>query len=143
MRTLIAIFSLLLAGVFYQEANPPDRSAKTRDTSEQGKKEVKRLTVEPPPTDSDSLCAEIGEKNKDNAQASRNNSDQRFVHLMTYLNATSTVTVAVFTILIWRVYRAMLRASKINERALIVTVVGIIETTPAPPSISNKSCSPK
>jgi hypothetical protein len=132
MRTVITIFSLMLAGVFYQGANPPDRSAKTGDTSEQSKKEVKPLTVVPPPTTSDSLGTDICKQNKSNEQTSTNNSDQRFIHLITYLNAASTVVVAVFTILIWRVYRAMLRASKINERAWIVPVIGMIEPTQDP-----------
>lgn len=132
MRSLTLIYALLLAVVFYQVANPPDHSTKTGDASEQSKKEIKPLAAIPPAKDADFPCTEVGKKNKNCEQTSTDNSGNRFIHSITYLNAASTVVVAIFTILIWRVYRAMLRASKINERAWIVPVVGTIEATKNP-----------
>jgi hypothetical protein len=34
-----------------------------------------------------------------------------------HINALSTAIIALFTILTWRIYKAMLRASKITERS--------------------------
>src|ERR1700747_660698 len=115
MRSLITISALLLAVAFYQVANPPNNSTKTGDTSEQSKKEIKPLAAIPPTRDADFPCTEVSKKNKNCEQTGTDNSGSRFVHSTTYLNAASTVVVAIFTILIWFVYRAMLHASKINE----------------------------
>lgn len=129
---------LLFAAMFYQKTNPSDHSNKAGDTGKQSEKEIKPLAAIPPALTSDSARTEIGKPNEGSKQTRTDNSANRWTHLVTYLNAASTVIVAVFTILIWRVYRAMLRATKINERAWVVPVVGQIEPTKDPENFQIK-----
>ncbi len=48
------------------------------------------------------------------------------------LETLSTTIVAIFTVLIFCVYLSMLRASKTNERAWVVPIIGMIEPTEEP-----------
>ncbi len=50
-------------------------------------------------------------------------------HWFDYLTAVSTAVSGLFAILIWVVYREMLRATKITERAWLVSDIGLIEET--------------
>jgi hypothetical protein len=50
-------------------------------------------------------------------------------HSVTYINLACTILIALFTFLTWRVYKAMLRTTKINERAWIVSEPSLIEET--------------
>jgi len=66
---------------------------------------------------------------RNSKQNSTANSDSGITHWFNYLNAVATVVGALFAFLIWLVYRAMLRATKITERAWLVSDVGLIEET--------------
>jgi hypothetical protein len=50
-------------------------------------------------------------------------------HWDSYLNAFSTAIIAGLTFLMWRVYCAMLHATKITERAWLVSDIGLITKT--------------
>jgi hypothetical protein len=132
MHYLLTLLVLSLGIKFYQQPNPPDHATKTGNTSEQSKKEIKPLTAIPPTTTANPPCAEFSKPNKGSEQTGTDNSSNIFVHSIPYLNAASTVLVSIFTILIWLVYRAMLRATKINERAWVVPIVSPIEPTENP-----------
>jgi hypothetical protein len=126
MRSSIAIAALLLTICFYQGTNPSDCSAQSRETGEKSEEQVKPLIPLPNPT-----RALIGTPNENAAQDNASNSHESFPHWVTLLNALSTVSVGIFTILIWFVYRAMLRATKVAERAWLVADIGSIEMNDA------------
>jgi hypothetical protein len=132
MRYLIAFLTMSLGVASYQGTNPPDHATNTGNTNEQGKKEVKPLTAIPPTTTANPPCTQFSKPNEGYEQTDTNNSGNIFAHSVPYLTAASTVIVTIFTILIWLVYRAMLHATKINERAWIVPVVAPIEPTESP-----------
>ncbi len=115
MRCVVMIPVLLLVVVFYQGTNPPDRSEKAGNPSEKSQKEIKQLVTMP-----DSTHAAVREPQGNPKQNSTNNSDNNVAHWFNYLNAAATTVSAFFAFLVWLVYRAMLRATKINERAWIV-----------------------
>ena len=134
MPYLVTVSALLLAASLYQGTNQPPRPTEKGNASEQSKKDIPP-TPTPPTATSDSPSTELSKPKKDSEQTSFGNS---LAHLMAYLNVASTVIVAVFTILIWRVYRAMLHATKINERAWVVPVIGLIEPTQKPETFQVK-----
>jgi hypothetical protein len=127
MCNLITTLTLLLAGVFYQGTNPLDHSEKAGNPSEKSEKKEKQLV-----TVADSTHAAVCEPQGNPKENSTNNSDNNVAHWFNYLNAAATTVSAFFAFLVWLVYRAILRATKINERAWIVPVVGSIEPTANP-----------
>ena len=125
MRCSVAITTLLLTIVFYQGTKPSDHPAKPGDTDEKSKQEIKPLTPVP-----DSSHATVGKPNESSKQNGTANPDTGLPHWVNLLNATSTAVVALFTILVFFVYRAMLHATKMTERAWLVSDIGTIEETP-------------
>jgi hypothetical protein len=126
MRSSIAITTLLLTICFYQGTNPSDRSAQTGNTGKKSEEQIKPLAPVPSPT-----RATIGAPNENSEQNNAANSRESVPHWVTLLNAFSTAGIVIFTVLIWFVYRAILRATKVAERAWLVADIGSIEMNEA------------
>jgi len=124
MRCLVTIPAVLLGMTFYQGSNPPDHSPKTGNANEKSEAEIKPLVPV-----SNSAHAAISKPQENSKQNGTANSDTGITHWFNYLNAAATTVGALFAILIWLVYRAMLRATKITERAWLVSDIGLIEET--------------
>lgn len=124
MCNLITTLTLLLAIALYQGTTPPDHPTKTGNTNEKGTEEIKPLVPVP-----DSAHAALGKPQESSKQNSTANPDSSVGHWFVYLNAVSTSVSALFAVLIWLVYREMLRATKITERAWLVPDIGLIEET--------------
>jgi hypothetical protein len=125
MRYLFAIPILLLATVLYQGTKERGGDTDTGNTSKHSQKEVRPL----PPV-ADVASAAVGQQNGTAKQNNTDDSGNRVRQWDSRLNAVSTAIIAVLTFLMWRVYRAILHATKITERAWIVADIGLIEKTP-------------
>jgi hypothetical protein len=126
MRYLIALLTLSLGVASYQGTNPSDHATQTGKATEKGKAEIKPLAPVP-----DSAGAAVSKPEESSKQQRTDDSNNVIPHWVSYLNAVSTAVVALFTVLMWRVYRSVLHATKITERAWLVSDIGSIEKTPA------------
>ena len=123
MRLLIVTCTLLLAQIPQKSEQPVERN-KTRTAAQEIQKQIGPLPALPNPVGS-TITAPVSKPE----QAYTANTYDGPHHLVTYTNLSCTALIALFTFLTWRVYKAMLRATKITERCWLVSDVGSIEDT--------------
>jgi len=107
-----------------QKPEQPIQPSNSKTSAQKIPEQVKPLPTLPNPV-SGTTAGPIGNPE----QTSATNGYDGPHHLITLINLLCTVLIALFTFLTWRVYRAMLRTTKINERAWIVSEPGSITET--------------
>jgi hypothetical protein len=135
---LIILFLLSLLTIS-RGAAQSQQQQRSRDTGDETKSEIRPLSLSPtpptlPPTASNTGNGAITTPNE-NSQQDRYQTklhSSRWDHLSTFLTALATAIIAYFAWVTWNVYEEQLRVSKINERAWIVPVIGVITPTPNP-----------
>jgi hypothetical protein len=123
MRLFILICVLLLAQVS-KKPEQPVQPSNPETAAQEIPKQIEPLPALPNSV-SGSLAAPPGNSEKTNTTNCCDNSN----HLITYTNLIFTGLIALFAYLTWSVYKGMLRATKINERAWIVPMVGELKPT--------------
>jgi hypothetical protein len=58
------------------------------------------------------------------------NQNNTWDHLATLLTAIATAVIAIFTYLTWGIYREQLHAAKLDQRAWVIPIIGVITATP-------------
>jgi hypothetical protein len=124
VRLLILVSTLLLAQTA-QNPSQPAQSQKTGDNGQEIRSQVAPLSA---PPNSVNTAVPAPPSNSEKTSTANSYSDGPY-HSLTYLNALFTLAIAVFSFLTWRIYKAMLRATKITERCWLVSAVGSIEDT--------------
>jgi hypothetical protein len=116
MRFLV-LAMCVLAPLAQPIQNGHKNPTQTEKTSQQSDREV------PPPCGSlYTIDSTVGEANK---ETTKNNAEKD--HKMLLLNTVATTAMAVFALFSVLIYWGQLRALKINERAWIVPIVGVVE----------------
>jgi hypothetical protein len=123
MRFSILICVILLAQV-PKKPEQPIQSKKSESTAQEVQKQIEPLPTLPNPIGSTTTAPVSNPE-----QTSTANSYDGPHHLVTYTNLFCAALIALFTCLTWRVYKAMLRATKITERCWLVSDVGSIGET--------------
>ncbi len=124
---LLTLASILLLAQVTKKPDQPVQSSNPKTAAQEVQKQIGSLpaSVNTPNSVSGALAAPISQT----GQASTTNCCDNSNHLVTYANLMFAGFIALFTCLTWLVYMAMLRATKINERAWVVPNVGDIKPT--------------
>jgi hypothetical protein len=123
MRLLILTCILLLTQV-PKEPEKPIQHDDSGTTAQEVQKQI-----EPLPALSNPVGGTVAAPVSKPEQTNTTNTYGDFHHLDTYTNLFFTGLITLFTGLTWLVYKEMLRVSKINERAWIISDIGSIEET--------------
>lgn len=136
MRSILLLVLLFNLGTQQTNDKSPQKSETSKPRNQSNTKEHSLPPVAAPPTvvphTTDCIGSSSAGPEKNSDENKGENSEQNKHDWITYLNAASTSLMAIFTILIWRIYKAMLHASNTTDRAWIVPDVGPIEKTPIP-----------
>jgi len=112
---------LVLTTLLVQGGEPPKQPAKSGDSGEQGRGEVK-----PVPSGTNTAGSATTKPNGDTNQTRTDNS---WIHWITPIDPFSTAVIAIFTVLTYFNLSSQLQATKIEKRAWLVPDIGLIEET--------------
>jgi hypothetical protein len=121
MRLLFTVLVLLLATLICQGTEPTDQSEKSRNSSEKCQREVNPLPSLPGTGNARTT--------KPNSSEKQNDTNNMLDHWKTPIDIITTAMIAMFTALTYFNLRSQLRATKIGERAWLVSNIGSIEET--------------